>query len=243
VEKLGTQLKNGREEDAGTAQKGGKCTPQASLEAEGGGAPREEEALGAAQAEQQGGGAGKENEKDSGEAPSPPEEAVAELSVRLEEAEARAQDCWNRLVRLQADFENYRKRSLREKEELLNFAAEELIRQLLPVLDNFELALASGRENPEGFFAGVEMIYRQLRDLLSSQGLKPVPALAEEFDPGRHEAVGWEEVPGEGKDNIIIKELRKGYFLKDKVLRPAMVVVARSAKPEDEVQEGEEGNG
>lgn len=166
---------------------------------------------------------------------------VAELESRLGEAETRARENWGRLVRLQADFENYRKRILREREDLLKYAGEQLITELLPVLDNFERALAAGRESTEGFYEGVEMIYRQLGDLLKAQGLAPVPALGEKFDPGRHEAVAWEETGEESQDNIVIKEFRKGYCLKEKVIRPAMVVVARAKR--NEVQEGEEIDG
>ncbi|MEW6426264.1 MAG: nucleotide exchange factor GrpE [Bacillota bacterium] len=166
---------------------------------------------------------------------------VAELEGRLAEAETRAQEYWNRLVRLQADFENYRKRSAREREEFGKFAAEQLITELLPVVDNFERALAAGRENPSGFYEGVEMIYRQFADLLKSQGLTAVPAVGEKFDPCRHEAVAWEETNEESADNIILKEFRKGYCLKDKIIRPAMVVVARVKQ--NEVQEGEEVDG
>jgi len=166
---------------------------------------------------------------------------VAELEGRLAEAEIRARENWDRLVRLQADFENYRKRTLREREDLLKFAGEQLITELLPVLDNFERALAAGRESTGNFYEGVEMIYRQLGDLLKAQGLTPVPALGEKFDPCRHEAVAWEETSEENQDNIIIKEFRKGYCLKEKVIRPAMVVVARAKR--NEVQEGEEIDG
>lgn len=231
--------KDNRSEITGGRTENGAPSPPAS--AENVLAPPEEETSGTGAPDGREGAAGGAGEKTGSEdVLTALEKKVAELSTRLAEADARAQEYWNRLVRLQADFENFRKRAMREKEELFNFAGEELIKKLLPVLDNFELALASGRENPEdqkGFYAGVEMIYRQLKDLLFAEGLAPVPALREEFDPGRHEAVGWEETGEKGMDNIILKELRKGYFLKDKVIRPAMVVVARS-KPEDEVLGG-----
>lgn len=170
-----------------------------------------------------------------------PEADVEELKRQLAEATAQAQEYFHRLVRLQADFDNYRKRALREREELLKFAAEELITQLLPVLDNFERALSFGRENADAFYEGVEMIYRQLCHLLKAQGLTPIPALGEKFDPSRHEAVAWEETEEAGNDNIIVEELRKGYYLKDKVIRPAMVKVGRAKQKE--VQEGERVNG
>ena len=164
-----------------------------------------------------------------------------ELEERVIQAENRARENWDRLVRLQADFENYRKRTLREREDLLKFAGEQVITELLPVLDNFERALAAGRESPGDFYAGVEMIYRQLSDVLKAQGLAPVPALGEKFDPCRHEAVGWEQAIDTDQDNTVTKEFRKGYCLQEKVIRPAMVVVARAKTNEE--QEGEEIDG
>ena len=189
---------------------------------------------------------GQEKQPAEGEKPAvcqgeEPAARLAELEDRLAKAEARARENWDRLVRLQADFENYRKRTLREREDLLNFAGEQLITELLPVLDNFERALAAGRENTEGLYAGVEMIYRQLTGLLEARGLAPVSALGGKFDPCRHEAVAWEETSEESQDNTVIKEFQKGYCLKEKVIRPAMVVVARAKQ--NEGQEGEESDG
>jgi len=154
------------------------------------------------------------------------EENIEDLKCRLSEQAARAEEYFQRLARLQADFENYRRRTAREREELVKFATEQLIVSLLPVVDNFERALASGRENPDKLLEGVEMIYRQLFDLLAAEGLAPVPAAGEKFDPARHEAVSQVE-SSEHVDNIILEEFRRGYYLKDKVIRPAMVRVAR----------------
>lgn len=153
-------------------------------------------------------------------------ENIEDLKCRLAEQVARAEEYFQRLARLQADFENYRRRTAREREELVKFATEQLIVSLLPVVDNFERALASGRENPDKLLEGVEMIYHQLFDLLAAEGLAPVPAAGEKFDPARHEAVSQVE-SSEHVDNIILEEFRRGYYLKDKVIRPAMVKVAR----------------
>jgi len=156
-----------------------------------------------------------------------PEAKEEEYKRQLEEKSVQAQDYFNRLLRLQADFENFRKRVIKEREEIRKFAAEDLIMQLLPVVDNFERALSFGRENMAGFFEGVEMIYKQLNDLLKTQGVVPVPTLGEKFDPAMHEAVAQEEAPEE-QDNLILEEFCKGYYLNDKIIRPAMVKVARA---------------
>jgi molecular chaperone GrpE len=154
------------------------------------------------------------------------EEDVEDLKCQLAEQASRAEEYFQRLARLQADFENYRRRTAREKEELVKFATEQLVVSLLPVIDNFERALASGCENPDKLLEGVEMIYRQLFDLLAAEGLVPIPAVGERFDPARHEAVSQVE-SSEHVDDTILEEFRRGYYLKDKVIRPSMVKVAR----------------
>jgi len=179
--------------------------------------------------------------QETGEEDKEPEVNVEELKAQLFQANTQAQEYFQRLARLQADFENYRKRSLREREDFLRFASEELIVQLLPIMDNFDRALSFGREKINGFWEGVEMIYKQFGDLLKTKGVTSVPALGEKFDPVKHEAVAWEETNEESEDNIIKKEIRKGYYLQDKVIRPAMVVVAQVKQKE--VQEGERVNG
>ncbi|MFA5385062.1 MAG: nucleotide exchange factor GrpE [Eubacteriales bacterium] len=155
------------------------------------------------------------------------ESEIEAAKKNLAEQTARAEDYFQRLVRLQADFENFRRRTAREKEDFYKYAAEQLIESLLPILDNFELALAHGRETPGKLFEGVEIIYRQIVDTLAAQGLTPIPSVGEIFDPSKHEAV-LQEQTGNHPDNVILEELRKGYLFKDKLLRPSMVKVARS---------------
>ena len=152
---------------------------------------------------------------------------VQQLRSELAEQKAKADDYFNRLVRLQADFENYRKRTQREKEEYFKYAASALCEQLLPVIDNFHLALAAKDEDPANVVKGVEMIYRQLEEVLQREGLTPVETVGQEFDPAKHEAVMQEETQ-EHPENTVIAELRRGYYLKDRLLRPAMVKVAKS---------------
>jgi len=155
------------------------------------------------------------------------ESEVEALRKKLAEQTSRAEDYFQRLVRLQADFENFRRRTSREKEDFYKYAAEQLVELLLPILDNFELALACGRETPDKLFEGVEIIYRQIVDTLAAQGLSPIPSVGEIFNPSRHEAV-LQEQTSDHPDNVILEELRKGYSFKDKLLRPSMVKVARS---------------
>lgn len=152
---------------------------------------------------------------------------VQQLRSELAEQKTKAEDYFNRLVRLQADFENYRKRTQREKEEYFKYASASLCEQLLPVIDNFHLALAARDEDPSNVVKGVEMIYRQLEEILQREGLTPIETVGQEFDPAKHEAVMQEETQ-EHPENMVIAELRRGYYLKDRLLRPAMVKVAKS---------------
>ncbi|OAT82302.1 nucleotide exchange factor GrpE [Desulfotomaculum copahuensis] len=154
---------------------------------------------------------------------------AAELERKLAEQAARAEDYYQRLVRLQADFENYRKRTQREREEFFKFAGEQVVTALLPVLDNLERALAAKDQDPAGVVAGVEMIHRQLQDVLAKEGLSPLKAVGEQFDPALHEAVMQEESTT-ACDNTVLEEFCRGYCFKDRLIRPAMVKVARSAK-------------
>lgn len=153
---------------------------------------------------------------------------AASLQSQLAEQKERAEDYYRRLARVQADYENYRRRTHQEKEKFYLYASEQLIVKLLPVLDNFDRALAAEGQSIEDFKAGVEMIYRQLQDVLTAEGLAPVPALGEQFDPEKHEAVLREETDAH-PDNTIIEELQRGYYLKEKVIRASMVKIAKSS--------------
>ena len=149
------------------------------------------------------------------------------LQKQLEEQKNRAEDFYNRLARLQADYENFRRRTRLEKEDLCKYASEQLVLKLLPVLDNFERALEAEGDSLKDYKSGVEMIYRQFQDVLSLEGVEAIPAVGEPFDPVKHEAVFREESE-EYPENTIIEELRRGYVLKDKVIRPSMVKVSKS---------------
>jgi molecular chaperone GrpE len=133
-----------------------------------------------------------------------------------------------RLTRLQADFENYRKRVAKEREGLFNFANESLITELLPVLDNFERAIKHSNDVKDisTVTKGVELIEKQLRGVLEKEGLKVIETKDETFDPEKHEAV--ERVASKKySEGTIVEEMQKGYILKDRVIRPAAVKVSK----------------
>lgn len=150
------------------------------------------------------------------------------LKEELAREKSKAEENYNLLLRIQADFDNFRKRTLKEKEDIRGFATESLLTLLLPVLDNFQRALQSPPGNSQEFAAGVKMIYRQLMEVLENEGLEVIDALGEEFDPNLHEAVMQEEGSGQ-PDNTVSEELRRGYLFKGRLIRPAMVKVARSS--------------
>jgi molecular chaperone GrpE len=129
-------------------------------------------------------------------------------------------------ARSRADFENYKKRASREKEEAIKYANSALLQQLVSILDNFELGLAAaknqGQESP--IYSGMILVQKQLNDLLADNGLEPIEAAGQKFDPNLHEAIGHE--PSEYREGTVIRQARRGYHLKDRLLRPARVVVS-----------------
>lgn len=149
----------------------------------------------------------------------------AELKKLLDVQTNKAQDYYDRLLRLQADFENFRRRTRQEKEDFYKYASEQMVVALLPVLDNFSLALAAEGDTIDGFKAGVQMIHKQLLDVLAAEGVTPIQAVGEPFDPARHEAVA-QDNSGKHPANTVVEEFRRGYCLRDKVIRPSMVKVA-----------------
>lgn len=135
---------------------------------------------------------------------------------------------YERLARVQAEFENARKRDAREQQAFQEFALESAMKSFLPVLDSFDWALQSGGQNSEELRSGVELIRRQLHDTLGKLGLKPIPATGAPFDPNLHEAVEMVDSP-HNKENHVLSELRRGYKLGTRLLRPSMVSVARKS--------------
>jgi molecular chaperone GrpE len=135
----------------------------------------------------------------------------------------------DRLARLQAEFENARKRTAREQQDFREYAMADAVKALLPILDSFERALQTGSAERSEFRSGVELIYKQLQDALSKLGLRAIPAKGELFDPHLHEAIEMVDTT-EAADHQILEELQRGYKLKDRLLRPSMVRVARNPK-------------
>lgn len=164
-------------------------------------------------------GGGETSEKD----------AVAELEKKLEVARQEAQANYDRLLRTSAEFENYKKRSARELQDFRKYANETLLKELLPVVDNLELAIKSAREEGNGqesLVNGVDLTLKEILRVLNKFGVQVVEALNQPFDPVFHQAVVGEE-SDEHPINTVIQELQKGYTLHDRLLRPSMVVVAR----------------
>jgi molecular chaperone GrpE len=162
------------------------------------------------------------------EAPGDLEDATTADSA--EQAQSKADENWERLLRVTADFDNYKKRAAREKQEAIKFANENLLQKLIPVLDNFEMALAAAQSTPgagQSLQAGISMVQQQLRSALAENGLEEIDATGKVFDPNLHEAVAHNattDVP----DGHVLQQMRKGYKLKDRLLRPATVVVAKN---------------
>jgi Molecular chaperone GrpE (heat shock protein) len=147
--------------------------------------------------------------------------------ARIAELEGQLEEYRQRLLRSQADFDNYRRRTQREKEEMAKYASAEIITRLLPVLDNFERAIGASKDSGdfEALAKGVDMIHRQLLQLLEQEGLKPMETVGQPFNPEFHEAVMRVE-SDEHEEGTVVEELQRGYILKDRVIRPAMVKVS-----------------
>lgn len=161
-------------------------------------------------------------------APNTAPDAAAESADVARIAEERDQ-LRDRLLRTTAEFDNYRKRVERDRREMADRAAESLLVDLLPLVDDLERALAADAtgESAEAYRRGVEIIHKQMLDLLARRGVKPLDALGADFDPHMHQAVASEPADGR-RDGEVIEVLRKGYVLNDRLLRPAMVKVAQA---------------
>lgn len=147
----------------------------------------------------------------------------------LDELRREKEALHDRLLRTAAEFDNYRKRVDRERRELSEFAAADVMRELLPIVDNFERALhAPAGADAEGFRKGIEMIHKQMIDLLRKRGATPFEALGTDFDPNLHQAV-IHEVSADHREGEVMEELQRGYKVGERLLRPAMVKVAKSS--------------
>ena len=163
-------------------------------------------------------------------APAPLPPPTAEQIEELQSRAAKADEHWERLLRTTADLDNFKKRAAREKIESAQYATFSLLQKVLPVLDNFEMALAAA-QNAEGnklasFQSGVVMIQQQLKSALVESGLEEIDAAGKPFDPNFHEAVSEQESTNIPEGHVL-QQLRKGYKFKDRLLRPATVIVAK----------------
>ena len=155
-------------------------------------------------------------------------ESAEDLQKKVETLAAALQEKDNRLKRLQADFENFRRRTNKEREEIGNVVTQELLKSLLPIVDNFDRAMATEQQDGEAFKKGVEMIYTQLGETLKNAGLEIIETEGQKFDPNSHQAVMRVENP-DLDDDTIAQELQKGYIVKGKVIRPSMVQVVSNS--------------
>jgi len=170
----------------------------------------------------------------------------ADQEAPHKEEKSKEEEYYDRLVRLSADFDNYKKRVLKEKAEFSKYANERLIKEIIPILDNLELALESSKsaENNSKVIEGIELILNQFRAVLKKEGVEAVSSTGKEFNPFIHEAIS--HIPSaDHAPNTIISEQQKAYYLNKKLIRPAKVVVAKAVdeevakeeKPEAEKEE------
>lgn len=194
-----------------------------------------------------------EDAKEAAEEPSIASDQTREiegLRTEIEKMSQQAKENYDKYVRLYAEFENYKKRMVKDQADFLKSANERLIKDILPIIDNLERAVEHAKEPSEGtkeepqdiqgLLAGIELTIKQFKDLLGNIGVEEVKSVGEPFDPTRHEAVSHVETD-KHDNNIIINEFQKGYLLNNRILRPAMVSVAkRLEKKEDVVPEQDE---
>ena len=165
---------------------------------------------------------------ESDEQQATPKQPASEHVSEVERLRAERDTLIDRLARMQADFDNARKRAAKEQQDYRDYALADAIKALIPVLDSFDRALQTSPEKSE-FHAGVELIQKQLQDALAKIGVRPISAKGEQFDPRFHEAIEMVDTE-DAPDHQVLEELQRGYKLKDRLLRPAMVRVARNTR-------------
>jgi molecular chaperone GrpE len=155
------------------------------------------------------------------------------LEAQLAETKAELEKFRDLALRSSADLDNYRKRMAKEREEAIKFANSSFLERLIPVLDNFEFGLqaARGASSPESILDGMTMVQKQFQDFLASAGIEIIDATGQRFDPQLHEAIAQEE-NGEVPEGTVVRQLRKGYKLRERLIRPANVVVSRGTPVE-----------
>lgn len=168
-----------------------------------------------------------EPEQDQDAQPSP--EQSEDVVTRLEAAEKKADDYYDRLLRTSAEFDNYKKRTAREMRETIKFANEKIVKELLNIVDNLERAIGAipcEEQNDNPLLEGVRLTLNELLKLLERHDVKPIQALGEPFDPAFHQAMMQEEV-ADKPPNTVVREMQKGYLIHDRLLRPALVGVSK----------------
>ena len=156
------------------------------------------------------------------------ENSLKEIEARFEAKEAEAKETYDRLLRVSADFENYKKRASREMEEFRKYANQSLLKEMLAVVDNLELAINSSndeKKTDQSLIEGLNLTLNEILRVFEKFNVKPIEARGKAFDPALHEAVMREETD-DFPENTVISEFQKGYLIHDRLLRPAMVVVA-----------------
>lgn len=161
-----------------------------------------------------------------------PEPEIDTRSPLLEEALKEKDRLYDQLLRKQAEFDNYRKRMERERDETGGAAARDVLKRLLPVLDNMERALKTGEASHDPLRKGIELVHQQFLDLLRKEGVQPIDALGAAFDPRLHEAVEVLDAAGFEPD-MVLEEMQRGYTHNDRLLRPALVKVSSGKAPKD----------
>ena len=159
------------------------------------------------------------------------DDAQEDLAEKLKLKEQEAQENYDRLLRVSAEFDNYKKRASREMEEFRKYSNQSLIKEMLSVVDNLELAMNSANGHKaidKGLLDGLAMTHKEIIKVFEKFSVKPISAMGQPFDPAYHEAVMQEETD-EYPANTVINELQKGYLIHDRLLRPAMVVVSKAA--------------
>tara|TARA_B100001971_G_scaffold210802_1_gene237043 strand:- start:1747 stop:2349 length:603 start_codon:yes stop_codon:yes gene_type:complete len=151
----------------------------------------------------------------------------------LKEAQAQIDDLEDRLLRLTAEYDNFRKRAQRERSEARQFANQHLLEKQLPILDNFEMALMAAKDADPAIRDGVQMIYDQFVGVLKDAGVEPIDAGGEPFDPNLHEAISQKETI-EVEEGTVVEQAQRGYKLDDRLIRPARVVVAKTPESDSE---------
>lgn len=160
------------------------------------------------------------------------EPTVESLQAEIEAQRQQADEHLNHLQRLQAEFNNYRRRMAQEKLQAASRGKEELLSSLLPVLNNLRLALQHADQDPESVRQGVQMIWQQCEEFLRSQGVETIPTVGQPFDPMKHEALSIAPATEETPANTVVAEINAGYTFKGQLLRAAQVVVAQAHEPE-----------